>query len=249
MMPMGPAPVISTSSPTPRRRGRCESRCRGGRRWRRPPEATLVRCRHTLRMAEHDVLGEAARALHAQAERVRAEMPAAGEAAAAAAADDVTLAAHDLAGPKVRDIGAHLDDLADELVPDDQGHRNRGPGPVVPLVDVQVGSADAGHQDADEHVVDPGFGSGSSPSQMPGSRRDLINAFMGSSLSGDAEFPASLREGHRRGFEHRARVAGAHLCVSAPCPSGRPGRKSRSHTRRARAGGRPCARRARRRPA
>src|SRR5688572_17702697 len=57
----------------------------------------------------------------------------------------------------------------------------------------------------------PGSGFGSSPSQIPGSGRDLINACMVPSLAGHAEFAPGLDKGRRRFLEHRARVARAHL--------------------------------------
>ena len=49
---------------------------------------------------------------------VRAQVAPAGQAVAAAAADDVALAADDVARREVLDVRADLDDLADELVPD-----------------------------------------------------------------------------------------------------------------------------------
>src|SRR5262245_30390930 len=61
----------------------------------------------------------------------------------------------------------------------------------------------------------PGSGFGSSPSQMPGSGRDLINAFMPPSLADDAQFPSRLAERFDGALEHRARVAGAHLRADA----------------------------------
>src|SRR5262249_29253674 len=64
------------------------------------------------------------------------------------------LAADQVAGAEVIDVGADLDDLADELVADDHGHGDGPAGPVVPLVDVDVGAADAGALDADQDVVD-----------------------------------------------------------------------------------------------
>src|SRR5688572_22571212 len=57
----------------------------------------------------------------------------------------------------------------------------------------------------------PGTGFGSSPSQIPGSGRDLIRACMVLSLAGHAELAPGLDKGLRRGFEHLARVARAHL--------------------------------------
>ena len=47
-------------------------------------------------------------------------------------------------GRKSVHVGADLDDLADELVPDHHRHRDRLLRPGVPVVDVQVGAADAG---------------------------------------------------------------------------------------------------------
>ena len=100
------------------------------------------------------ILGERAGPIDADALRVLAQMPAAGQAVAAAAADDVPLAADDLADVKIVDVGADLDDLADELVADDHRHGDRLLRPGVPVVDVQVGAADAGAQHLDQHVVD-----------------------------------------------------------------------------------------------
>ena len=86
--------------------------------------------------------------------RVLAQVPPAGQAVAAAAADDVPLAADDLAGVEVVDVRADLDDPADELVADDHRHGDRLLRPGVPVVDVHVGAADAGAQHLDQHVVD-----------------------------------------------------------------------------------------------
>src|SRR5690348_9077249 len=61
-----------------------------------------------------DVLGEGARTVHTDSLRVLAEVPPAGEAVAAAAADYVSFAADDVARMEVIDVRAHLDDLADE---------------------------------------------------------------------------------------------------------------------------------------
>ena len=107
-----------------------------------------------VRHRQHDLLGERAVAAHAQPDRVRAEVPAAGPAVAAAAADDVALAADDVADCEVVDVAAELEDLADELVADDERRPDRLLGPGVPVGDVEVGAADAGLQDADPDVVD-----------------------------------------------------------------------------------------------
>ena len=57
-------------------------------------------------------------------------------------------------GVEVAHVRADVDDLADELVPDHHRHRDRLLRPVVPAVDVQVGAADPRLADADQDVVD-----------------------------------------------------------------------------------------------
>ena len=52
----------------------------------------------------------------------------------------------------------HLDDLADVFVADLHRHGNRLLRPVVPLPDVDVGAADRGLADPDHHVVVPDLG-------------------------------------------------------------------------------------------
>ena len=68
----------------------------------------------------------------------------AGEAVAAAAADHVALAADEVAGVEVADVGADLDDLADELVAHDERRLDGRRCPGIPGLDVQVRAADAG---------------------------------------------------------------------------------------------------------
>ena len=107
-----------------------------------------------VRHGQRDELGERARAVDADALGVRAEVPAAGHAVAAATAHEVALAADEVTGREVVDVRSDLDDLAHELVADDHRHRDRALRPGVPGADVQVGAADAGALDADQHVVD-----------------------------------------------------------------------------------------------
>jgi hypothetical protein len=106
-------------------------------------------------MGQRDELGERARALNAEADRVRAELTAPRHAVTAAPADDVALAADEAADVEAAHVRADLDDLADELVPDHQRDRNRPLRPGVPVVDVQVGAADPGLVHPDQDVVDP----------------------------------------------------------------------------------------------
>src|SRR5205814_10724935 len=77
-----------------------------------------------------------------------------------AAAHDVALAADEIADLEAADVRAALHDRADELVPDNQRHRNRSLRPRVPVVDVQVGAADPGLVHPDQDVVDPDLRNG-----------------------------------------------------------------------------------------
>ncbi len=101
-----------------------------------------------------DVIGERARPVHADALGVRAQMPPPGQAIAAAAADHVAFAAHQIARVEIADVGAHLHDLADKLVADRHRHRNGALRPLVPIVDMNIGAADAGALYADQDIVD-----------------------------------------------------------------------------------------------
>src|SRR6185295_548098 len=103
---------------------------------------------------QRDEFRETSWTIDADSRSVRAQMTAAGQAVAAASAHDVTFTGDELSAMKVVDVGTGFDDLADEFVSD--GHRdgNGLPGPFVPVVDVNVGSANARAQHADKDVVD-----------------------------------------------------------------------------------------------
>ena len=131
-------------------------------------------------------------ALHADAVRVRAEMAAPGHAVAAAPADDVALAADEVADLEVADVRADLDDLADELVPDHQRHRNRPLRPRVPVVDVQVGAADPGRSTRISTSLMPISGAGTSSSHRPAAASALTSACTRATL-GENHGPA-IRE-------------------------------------------------------
>ena len=57
-------------------------------------------------------------------------------------------------GCEVGDVAAELEDLADELVADDERRPDRLLAPTDPSLDVEVRAADAGLADADPDVVD-----------------------------------------------------------------------------------------------
>lgn len=59
----------------------------------------------------------------------------------------MAFAAHNFAGMKVIHIGTDLHNLADEFVSNGHGHRNGRPCPFVPLINVQIRTADTGMAD------------------------------------------------------------------------------------------------------
>jgi hypothetical protein len=103
-----------------------------------------------------DVFGEGAVAVDADAAGMGAEMAAAGAAVAALAAGEVAFGRDTVADLVVVDARTHFDDAADELVADDKAGRDRALGPFIPLIDVEVGAADGGLLDLDEHLVHAG---------------------------------------------------------------------------------------------
>src|SRR5690242_8686628 len=60
---------------------------------------------------------------------------------------------------KVVDIRADRYNLSYKLMPDDERNRDGASRPLVPVINMLVGSADAGHQHADQDIVDAEFGS------------------------------------------------------------------------------------------
>ena len=104
---------------------------------------------------QRQVFGKRAGPVDADPLGVLAQMPAAGQAIAAPAANDVPFAADDLANVEILDVRARLDDLSHKLVADHHRHGNRLLCPGIPGFDMNIGTADPGAQDLDEHVVDP----------------------------------------------------------------------------------------------
>src|SRR5688572_11685281 len=107
---------------------------------------------------QSEILSERPRPVHANAFGVGTQMTPARQAVPAPTTDNMSLTAHHVTRMKIRHIGTDLDDLADELMPDDHRHRNRLLRPSIPLEDVNVGAADASAVHAYEHVVDADLG-------------------------------------------------------------------------------------------
>src|SRR5213596_1358167 len=146
MIPIGPAPVISTSSATNRNWVAVWTALPNGSKIDATSRSILVRCGHRL---------PAGMTMDSDADGVCAQGAAARHAVAAAAADDVAFGTHDLAGKHRRHAFAQLDDLAHELVADHERRLDGVLGPLVPAVDVQVGAADACAENAKQHLTGP----------------------------------------------------------------------------------------------
>ena len=144
MMPIGPAPVMSTSSPSTSKAERgvhgVAERVEDGGDIEVDAGAVMPDVGHRQR----EILGEGAGAIHADAlvsaQRWRRPARQLRQRPQTTWPSPLTMSP----GMKVVHVRADLDDLADELMPDDHRHRDRLLRPGVPFVDVQIGAADAG---------------------------------------------------------------------------------------------------------
>src|SRR5258707_15082735 len=82
------------------------------------------------------------------------EMAPSGQAVPTPSAYDMTFAADDIAAIEVIDVGSDLDNLSNELMSNRHRHWNCLLCPIIPLIDVNVGAADAGVMHAHQHIVD-----------------------------------------------------------------------------------------------
>ena len=110
----------------------CARRCRTDRRSPRPRSSMPGQWCQTLVIGSEMYSANAPGRLTPTPIVWRAQVAAAGHAVAAASADDVPLAADEVARAEVVHVRADLDDLADELVPDHHRHRDRLLRPRVP---------------------------------------------------------------------------------------------------------------------
>src|SRR6478672_4486012 len=102
----------------------------------------------------HDVFCEGALPVHADAAGVRVEVEVTGAGRFRVQIDDVALGGNALADLQAAvDVLADGDDLAGQLVARDHGNGNVLLGPLVPVPDVDVGAADGGALDPDQHVL------------------------------------------------------------------------------------------------
>ena len=103
---MGPAPVISTSSPIRSKLSAVWTALPNGSKKAEISSGISFGHPEGVERRQHQVLGEAAVAVHADADGVAAQVALAGAAVAAVAAGDVPFAADPLALREARDLGA-----------------------------------------------------------------------------------------------------------------------------------------------
>src|SRR5215469_6071210 len=102
---------------------------------------------------QRDVLGEGARMVDPYSLRVRALNAPTGHAVAATAAYQMALTAHEVAQTRLSHVGPGIYDLADELMADNKRHRHVRPRPAIPVIDVQVRTADTSSEHTDQNVI------------------------------------------------------------------------------------------------
>mmetsp|Transcript_12366 Transcript_12366/g.33933 ORF Transcript_12366/g.33933 Transcript_12366/m.33933 type:complete len:344 (+) Transcript_12366:432-1463(+) len=149
-----------------------------------------------------EVLCEGPLAVHAHPDSAPAQVPDAGAAVPAVAADQVALTAHPVAHLETTHALAEFDDRASKFVADGHAMRNRLLGPLVPVVDVHVSATDSSAVHLYQHVVvaRPGHG-------LP--------------VHPDAGLGLQLRQRLHRGPCVDGLVAACNLARAAPRASGR----------------------------
>ncbi len=120
---------------------------------RRQVATDVVRDLERVEGGNGEIFGEGAGAVHADANGVAAKMPTPGAAVAAIAAGDVALAGDAVADIEALHLLAQGHDLADIFMANLHADGDGLGRPLVPFPDVDVGAADRGLGDLDEHVV------------------------------------------------------------------------------------------------
>ncbi len=77
-----------------------------------------------------------------------------GQTISTSTTDDMSFARHNLSRKEIVNVRADFDDLSNELVADYHGHGNRLLSPSIPLIDVQIGSANSRPVDSYQDIVD-----------------------------------------------------------------------------------------------
>jgi hypothetical protein len=87
-------------------------------------------------------------------------MPSASQAIATPTTDHVSFPRNDFSGEEILDVRTNFHDLTNEFVTDHHRYGNRLLCPGIPIVNVQIGSADPRFLHTDQAVVDTDFWEG-----------------------------------------------------------------------------------------
>ena len=185
----------------------------------------LIGQRHDIEGGQAQILGEGALFVDADPTSCRVQMELPGPALPRLLADQMPLAGTALSDGQPLDIAPDLHDLAGEFVARDKAQRNRPRRPVVPVPDMDVGAADAGLADADQHVIRPDLRHRAMVQPKPGSRLRLCQRLhvVAHQITPTA-LPAPRKASSA--ISRPARVSRAFICVRIrACPFGTTGKK------------------------
>ena len=113
----------------------------------------LVGQRHDVEGGQPQILRERPLLIDADTACLGVEVELARAALTRGFADQMPLAADPLAKVQVLHIAAEFDDLASEFMARHQRHRHGARRPFVPVPDMDIGAANAGLVDPDQHVI------------------------------------------------------------------------------------------------
>ena len=106
------------------------------------------------------IFGISAGSVHTDSAGAHAQVAPAGQTVATTAANHMPLTGDQVAGLKIMDIAADLGHPADKLMADMHGHGYGFPGPIIPIVNMDIGAADCGFMDLYQHIVDTNLRNG-----------------------------------------------------------------------------------------
>ena len=153
MQPIGPAPVIRTSSPIRSKESAVWVAFPSGSKQESTSSGIFGIGMPDIGHRDREKFRERALAIDSYSLGVGAKMTPPGEAIAAMSADNVTFAGDQITWSETFDAPADPLDHTDKLMADDHRHRDGLLRPGVPVINVNISSADRSLLDPDEHVI------------------------------------------------------------------------------------------------
>ena len=117
----------------------------------------IVGQRHNVKGRQAQVLSKSPRLVHPDPAGLRVQMKAARAAGAAVFANQMPLARNPLANGQIGHVFTHLNNLSGKLMPGNQRHRHSFLRPLVPVPDMDIGAANAGFVNLDQHIIRADF--------------------------------------------------------------------------------------------